>query len=320
MMELKKRVVRIAVPLLGAWLCLLPPPAAGAKEAVIRNLRIGSTPEYVRLVLESDRPLNPSPSLSLKHRTLIVTLAAIIDSQAVDPSEPHSRGIADLQFANGPHAVARIQVDFSFTPRDVRTFTLTGPHRFIIDAYRPPASLPSESAAAEKNQLSRKADGRIQRATRAGNRPASIGTDRAASGTTEAAVPPTASAGTDRGSSGREAIPQSLLAALIGVTSTIIVLLFFRICFGNSRTKTPGTSRSDLLPPGEDPEIKHLDAQIAEKINALFTTEKDQAADRRLACMTEIIQLSHQKSERLNQRLTAVITTLEKGRETDGGI
>jgi hypothetical protein len=313
----KKRVLRIAVPFLSAWIFLFPPAAAHAKATVIRSIRIGSTPEYVRLVLESDQPLNRLPTFSLKHRTLIVTLSATINNNAMHPAESHTRGIVNLQITNGPGAVSRIQADFSFTPRDLRTFTLASPHRFIIDAYRPTAALPSTSEAAKTNPPSTKVEGPAQQATGTGNHPASVETQRSVSGSTQAAGPPAASTTRAREAPGQAGIPQSLLAALIGVTSTIIVLLFFRICFGNNRKKPPVTSGFDFLPPGQDPEIKHIDAQIAEKMKAVVPTESDQAADRQLACMAEIIRLSHQKSERLNQRLEAVITALEKGGKTD---
>ena len=37
------------------------------------------------------------------------------------------------------------------------------------------------------------------------------------------------------------------------------------------------------------------------------------ATDRRIAALTEVMRLSHQKSELLNQRLDAVISALKKG-------
>ena len=51
--------------------------------------------------------------------------------------------------------------------------------------------------------------------------------------------------------------------------------------------------------------------QITQRLVDL--TETVLAIDRQMASIVEIIRLSHQKSERLNQRLDAVIAALKKG-------
>lgn len=53
--------------------------------------------------------------------------------------------------------------------------------------------------------------------------------------------------------------------------------------------------------------------QITQRLVDL--TETVLAIDRQMASIVEIIRLSHQKSERLNQRIDAVIAALKKGRK-----
>jgi hypothetical protein len=48
----------------------------------------------------------------------------------------HLGNIVGVEVSKASDAT-RIDTRFSFVPADVKTFSLTGPHRFIIDAYRP---------------------------------------------------------------------------------------------------------------------------------------------------------------------------------------
>lgn len=72
-----------ATPLLIVFLATLLAPVMRAEATVIRDLRIGDNNEYVRMVLEFDRPLNPSPSFSIYRNTLQITLIVVTSIIAV---------------------------------------------------------------------------------------------------------------------------------------------------------------------------------------------------------------------------------------------
>ena len=65
----------------------------------------------------------------------------------------------------------------------------------------------------------------------------------------------------------------------------------------------PGEARAPI-----QAQVDRLTRRLADLSEWILTT------DRRMAALMEVIRLSHQKSELLNQRLDAVITALKKGR------
>jgi len=83
----------------------------------------------------------------------------------------------------------------------------------------------------------------------------------------------------------------------------------------NDLDKMIGEFRRDRSPdaPGDAREpiqvqVDRLTRRLADLSEWILTT------DRRMAALVEVIRLSHQKSELVNQRLDAVISALKKGR------
>ncbi|WP_319404577.1 hypothetical protein [uncultured Desulfosarcina sp.] len=79
---------------------------------------------------------------------------------------------------------------------------------------------------------------------------------------------------------------------------------------GEFRRFRPNDARREA----EEPIQGQVDS-LARKLADL--TEMVLTADRQMATLMEVIRLSHQKSELLNQRLDAVIAALKKGRCSD---
>ena len=151
-------------------------------------------------------------------------------------------------------------MDFTFAPADIKTFILTGPHRFIIDAYRP---LPAETLLPPTEEHIRT--------------PAMKQNQTEARSTSESAVaaiapkytqadpesythPGTESAGARIERQNR--FRQRLVAALIVVTSIIAMLLFFLIRTDGARSGSGHKAWIDQLPLTKDPDIETIDSAI----------------------------------------------------------
>jgi hypothetical protein len=267
MTEFNKRLVLKAAPLLIVFLAMFFAPVLWAEATVVRDLRIGNNNGYVRMVLEFDQPLAPLPSVSLHRDTVQVTLAGIVNDVSPSGTDEYSDGIISLDVIKLSEAT-RIDAVFSFAPTDVKAFSLTGPHRFIVDAYRPVASAASVRRSTEKTN-------RIPAIEEHPSlpEPYSEPDESPLSGMSGALAQASmnanglvSSASSEATDVDRERFQQLLITALIGVTSIIVVLLFFLIWMGSSNQNPREPSWIDDLPPTKDPTIENIDAVIREHL------------------------------------------------------
>ena len=257
MIEFKQWIAMKATPLLivlGATLVVL---LSTAQATVVKDLRTGDNQGFVRLVLEFDRPLNPHPAFSVDGNSLKVTLAGI-DNLPASPAAID--GITRLEVFRQSGGT-RMEMDFAFVPANIKTFALTGPHRFIIDAYRPvpvnAAPLPVEETI----------HAQVREPNQAGPPTTSDKMVRAASpkhAEQDAPEPysPPGAYGTGSDSESRNRFQQHLVAALIVVTSIILMLLFFLMRAGSAGSRSGQHAWIDQLPSTKDPDIEALDSAI----------------------------------------------------------
>jgi hypothetical protein len=251
-----------ATPLLIVFLAMLLAPVPRAEATVIRDLRIGDHIEYVRMVLEVDRPLDPSASFSIHGNTLQVTLPGITTELPDHETGEYQAAIIRLAVSQTSEAT-RIDAVFSFDPADVKTFALTGPPRFIIDAYRPlspAAATPLVEASRQRGLIEETVSipGPV-------GEPENAQPDLASTAMGAASIRPDDAASPVSGmadDSDRNRFQQQLIAALIVVTSIIAVLLIFLIFMGADRKHPPERSWVHDLPSTGDRDIKSIDAVI----------------------------------------------------------
>jgi hypothetical protein len=267
MTEFKKGVALQARPLLLVVLIMhLWPTTLRAASTRITDLRFGNNKGYIRVVMEFDRPLNPTPSVSIDRNILQVTLTGIINNLS-DPQIGIDNGDVISLDVSQKSDVIQIDAVFSFAPADVKTFSLIGPDRFIIDAYRPlsPANgIPTVEKARRIAPIEETVSLPEPASELKHSPPARASTvnDEASAGSPGSAYPRSGQAEDLR----RYRFQQRLLAALIVVTSIIAVLLFLLIWMGNSRKKKPGPSWIRDLPPTTDRDIESIDAVIGEHL------------------------------------------------------
>jgi hypothetical protein len=153
MTEFNKRLVLKAAPLLITVPCHVFRTVLPAEATVVTNLRLGNNNGYVRMVLEFDRPLIPPPSLSLLRDTIQVTLAGILNE--VSPSrigEEYSDGIVSIDISKMDGRQRVLTLSFLSSRRTSKPSRLTGPHRFIVDAYRPAPLGRSREPSCQRNK------------------------------------------------------------------------------------------------------------------------------------------------------------------------
>jgi hypothetical protein len=260
MTESNNWLVRRAILLLITALAMFFAPLLPAEAAVVKNLRLGDNKGYVRMVLEIDRPLIPPPSISIRRDTIQVSLTGILNDLSAPRIGEERGGIVSMDVSKVAD-VTRIEAAFSFLPADVKIFTLTGPHRFIIDAYRPVHAATDRSPIKKTSRIS----------APEGISPLPEPNDTAHESTSsggavsEASMKPHgafSSTPPDAGARNRSRFQQQLIAALIAVTSIIAVLLFLLIWMGSGRHPPREPSWINHLPPTEDPVIENIDAAI----------------------------------------------------------
>jgi hypothetical protein len=268
MTEFNKRLVLKAAPLWILSLAIFLASVLRADATVVKGLRIGNNTGYVRLVLEFDRPLVTPPSVSRHGDTIQITLAGSVNQVSPPGDEEYSDGIVNLEIAQVPDAT-HIDVVFAFAPEDIKAFSLTGPHRFIVDAYRPAASDAAVSrpvkktnrmAAVEKHPSLPEANGEP-------GAPPFSGISGAVAQAAMNANGSISSASSGAADVDRNRFQQILITALIGVTSIILVLLFFLIRMGSTCQHPREPSWIDHLPPTKDPTIENIDAVIRKYLN-----------------------------------------------------
>ncbi len=269
MTEFNKWVALKATPLLFVSLAMFFAPILRAEATAIKDLRIGNNSRYVRMVLEFDQPLIPPASLSLNRNTLQVTLTGIINNLPPPQTREYLGDIVRLDVTRTSEA-RRIDVVFSFDPVDIKTFSLTGPHRFIIDAYRPVSSVKTNLSIEDKTRQTQPIEEYV-----ISPEPNNPQVDPARTGLTafidkvsmkvQGSVSPNGSNTDDLNKNG---FHQRLIAALIVVTTIIVVLLFFLIWAGRSRKKSREPSWTHRLPPAKDQDIESIDSEIREYLKS----------------------------------------------------
>jgi len=267
MTESKIGVALKATPLLIALLAMLLAPALQAQATVIRDLRFGDNKGYVRMVLELDRPLNPPPSITIQRNTLQVALTGIINNQ---PDLQTDKYHGDVIGFKASHMADTTHIDavFSFDPAEVKTFSLTDPHRFIIDVYRPlsPAAARPPAEKAHQTELIEESVS-LPESYSDPHKPLpameSPSLDEASTQVHGSASPNSGKADNLH----RNRFRQRLIAALIVVTSILVVLLFLLIWMGNSRKRPVEQSWVHDLPPTKDRNIESIDTVIGDHLN-----------------------------------------------------
>ena len=266
MAKCRKGVALKATPLLIVFLAMLLAPALRAEATVIRDLRFGDNQEYVRMVLEFDRPLSPPPSFSIHRNTLQVTLTGITTDLPDRETGGYHADLISLEVSQTSDAT-RIDAVFSFDPADVKAFSLTGPPRFIIDAYRPlspAAAKPPGEESRQKALIEETVS--LPEPTNAPEKPLPEGGSAAIE---EVSIKPNGAASPGSGVADdlrRNRFQQRLIAAQIVVTSIIVVLLIFLIWMGAGRKNHPEPSWMHDLPPSRDRAIERIDSVIGEHL------------------------------------------------------
>ncbi|MGA6924740.1 MAG: hypothetical protein WBY88_03600 [Desulfosarcina sp.] len=222
-----------------------------AEATVIKDLRIGSAEGSVRLVLEFDQPLTPPPSVTIDGNTVQVTLAGNVSTPSELPAADSHGDLVNIIVSEASEAT-RIDVTFAFEPAEVNTFALADPQRFIVDAYRSPASATARPAEDALGPAS------------SNESPSLPGP----SGMPEEFNP----AGLQRKTTDAKVLnhiqtQQRLLVALIVVTPVLVALLFLLVWIGGDRGAQRRQVWMDRLPPARDPDIEKIDAAIAEHFN-----------------------------------------------------
>lgn len=207
-----------------------------AQATVIKDVRIGSNDDHVRLVLEFDQRLTPSPTFSIDDNRLRVDLTGIDNDLSAPRPEEYNSDIVSLQVSNAP--ARRIEVVFSFIPATINTFSLTDPNRFIVDAFRPIASSAAgnlDDTMTQQPSIQTTIDSAALHRQSEAATPAGISPSNA-----ERPLDRTASVSSDKRTvddGNRNRLQQRLIAALIVTTSIIIALLFFLLRIEDNRKK-----------------------------------------------------------------------------------
>jgi hypothetical protein len=158
-------------------------------------------------------------------------------------------------------------------PADVKTFALTGPHRFIIDAYRP---LPSQTVSQSiKNESPTRSPGIHDQAPEPYTTPEKPTSAALSTTIVEAslnAYEKLASSRPGATDMQRNRRQQQLIAALIVVTSIIVILLFLLIWVGSAKQRSDDRSWLTDLPPTNDQAIASIDATIRDHLKTYDQT------------------------------------------------
>jgi hypothetical protein len=254
MNALKRWIRQPVLHLVVVLISLMPPLATSVYAIVVRDLRVGDQQGYIRIVIESDQPILPDPTVDVHENRLNVFLKGIINTFPA-PRHGTLADIRDIDVSakSGDTAVG---IMFGFTPDRIQTFTLTGPHRFIIDVYRP--NLPSAGDPPHRHHTD----------------PVQVVANASISGhpadATVSAPQPEMSG--DRPADGnmpmkRWPFKENLIVALILATSLIAILLIWLIRLSN-RKKMDSSAWQEDLPPERDTSIEDLDAQIREQLKS----------------------------------------------------
>lgn len=137
MAEFRKGTALILGMLMIVFFSICSPLTELANATIIKSIRTGSQQAYVRMVIETDAQLVPQPTVSVDGNTLVVEIADAQKSPAILKSEAYRNDVITIK-ETGDSSHVHLSVVLTFRPIRVKAFFLKAPHRFVIDAYRPP--------------------------------------------------------------------------------------------------------------------------------------------------------------------------------------
>jgi hypothetical protein len=205
--------------------------AVWADATIIKGIRTGSDQAYVRVVIETNAPLDPRPTISVNRNTLRISLAGVEKDPSTLKSEAYRDDVVKIDVTSASKET-RIEAILAFIPTSVRTFFLIGPHRFVIDAYRPPATATAEPSTEELQPISIIEENGIrpdevnEQATSPQKGQPSVPGEGFGAATSQAHNPD---------GSNHKRFQRRLLVILIVVTSIILVVIIFLMCMDKQR-------------------------------------------------------------------------------------
>jgi hypothetical protein len=205
--------------------------AVWADATIIRGIRTGSDPAYVRVVIETNARLDQRPKISVNRNTLRIALSGVEKDPSTLKSEAYRNDVAKIEITSAPEET-RIEAILSFIPTSVRTFFLIDPHRFVVDAYRPPSTTTGGSSIEERQPISiiEENDIRPNEATKQSTSP-----KKGEPNVSREAIGKAVTEGSNPDGSNHKQFQQRLLVFLILVTSIILVVIIFLMCMDKKR-------------------------------------------------------------------------------------
>lgn len=229
MAEIKKGIVKPFCTLLIVFLGMCLSSTQQADATVIKGIRTGSEQAYVRVVIETDAQIQPRPTTTVNRNTLQISLAGIEEDPSNLNSEAYRNDVAKVEVIT--HSTAtRINATLAFIPIRVKTFFLVAPHRFVIDAYRPPPEAAKQPVDEDPQPISIIEESGIlpndvnDQELSPQDKPTTLLTER-----------PLRSTANPADGSNPRAYQQRLLIFLIIVTSIILAVIIFLMCMGKGQ-------------------------------------------------------------------------------------
>jgi hypothetical protein len=223
MAKFKKGIVQIIRTLLFVFLGMSLSSTAWAEATIIKRIRTGSEKEYVRVVIETNARIEPRPKISVKGKTLQISLAGAEKNLSDLKSEAYRNDVVDIDVTRTSTVtqitVTHINAILAFNPIRIRTFFLVNPHRFVVDAYRP-----SSTAADKPSANVPIIEGNGPESNDFDKRSTTL-QEKGSSGSMESMGESDAKNSKTNGS-----FQQRMLIFLIAVTSIILVAIIFLMC------------------------------------------------------------------------------------------
>jgi hypothetical protein len=198
-----------------------------AEATIIKRIRTGSEKEYVRVVIETNARIEPRPKISVKGKTLQISLAGAEKNLSDLKSEAYRNDVVDIDVTRTSTVtqitITHINAILAFNPIRVRTFFLVNPHRFVVDAYRPSSTDPGNLSADPKQPVPIIEENDIGPSDANALNASQQGKDSTMS--MDSVNAPAAAVDNTKGS-----FQQRLLLFLIVVTSIILVVIIFLMC------------------------------------------------------------------------------------------
>ena len=224
MAEFNKGTALILGMLMIVFFSICPPFNGWANATIIKSIRTGSQQAYVRMVIETDAQLVSQPKVSVTGNTLAVDIAGAKKSPAILKSEAYRDDVVAIEATDDASDV-HLKVVLTFMPIRVKAFFLKAPHRFVIDAYRPPtenAGKSSNGSSTVISHIQKKVTPTDERAIRKNRE-----------GLPHESLLSTAPSRTTGKKTSGNTFQRSLLIVLIIVTSILLVAILFLMSRGS---------------------------------------------------------------------------------------